>query len=164
MPRTNGSFILFFFFQIVRAYGYYKKIKYPPHTGILFVHNNSFWNQPMVRWICSHRFPKLLFPIAPHVTPYVSHIFCPKAYTCLYVSHILCPKVFFSSSSWFISFPFRSLYVRHILCPKVFFSSSSWFISFPFRTHCPYRAELREASTFLYYIGWFYWGPNRRLV
>jgi hypothetical protein len=39
----------FFFFQIVRAYGYYKKIKYPPHTGILFVHNNSFWNQPMVR-------------------------------------------------------------------------------------------------------------------
>ncbi len=41
--------ILFFFFQIVRAYGYYKKIKYPPHTGILFVHNNSFWNQPMVR-------------------------------------------------------------------------------------------------------------------
>jgi hypothetical protein len=58
---------------------------------------------------------------SPHVTPYVSHIFCPKVYTCLYVSHILCPKVFFSSSSWFISFPFRSLYVSHILCPKVFF-------------------------------------------
>jgi hypothetical protein len=29
------------------------------------------------------------------VKPYVSHIFCPKVYTCLYVSHILCPKVFF---------------------------------------------------------------------
>ncbi len=82
---------------------------------------------------------------SPHVTPYVSHIFCSKLYTCLYVSHILCPKVFFSSSSWFISFPFRSLYGSHILCPYPFFSSSSWFISFPFRNHCPYRAELREA-------------------
>jgi hypothetical protein len=38
---------------------------------------------------------KLLFPIAPHLTPYVSHIFCPKVYICLYVSHILCPNVFF---------------------------------------------------------------------
>jgi hypothetical protein len=47
------------------------------------------------------------------VTPCLSHIFCPKVYTCLYVSHILCPKVFFSSSSWFSSFPFRS----H--CPSV---------------------------------------------
>jgi len=46
-------------------------------------------------------------------------------------------RFFFLLLPGFISFPFHSLYVNHILCPKVFFSSSSWFISFPFRSHCP---------------------------
>ncbi len=48
-PEPMVLSFCFFFFQIVRAYGYYKKIKYPPHNGFFFVHNNSFWNQPMVR-------------------------------------------------------------------------------------------------------------------